>query len=113
MREVGVSIPDLHACTKDNVPVSNFIDLSFLIFQQVVASGTLFYRVLDPYKACFEVQDYHTSVENVGMSSARAVIGTLHYDDIISNRHGLNSMLSEQIRDTLERMNPEIPPNKK
>ena len=78
----------MHACTKDNVPV--------------VVSGTLFYRIVDPYKACFEVQDYHSSVENVGMSSARAVIGTLLYDDIISNRHKLNSVLVEQIRDSCE-----------
>lgn len=43
----------------------------------VIVNGTLFYRIVDSYKACFNVADVLDQVKNVGTSCIRSVIGTL------------------------------------
>lgn len=85
MREGGINVGQLNACTKDNVPV--------------VVSGTLFYRITDPYEACFKVQDVLASIQNLGTSAMRSVMGTLHYDDIIADRSKMNVILTTHIGD--------------
>lgn len=82
-RERGIPIDHLNCFTKDNVPV--------------VASGTLFFKVDDAEKACFEVGNYVDSVYAVGSSATRAVIGTFDYDETIKERGKLNAKLQEVI----------------
>jgi regulator of protease activity HflC (stomatin/prohibitin superfamily) len=86
LREGGIDVGKLNACTKDNVPV--------------VVSGTMFYRITDPFEACFKVQDVLTAVTNLGTSAMRSVMGTLHYDDIIADRSKINSILTTHIGDS-------------
>ena len=86
-RETGVPLDHLNCFTKDNVPV--------------VVSGTLFYRVEDAEKACFEVSDYVDSVVAVGVSSTRAVIGSFEYDEAIKERGAINSALQKVIGDSI------------
>lgn len=83
MREGPISISELEAFTKDNVPVT--------------IAGTLFYQVTDSYKACFSVQNYLRSITNIGTSALRSVIGLFQYDDIISDRNQINIKLKEAI----------------
>ncbi|KAJ3087657.1 hypothetical protein HK102_010558 [Quaeritorhiza haematococci] len=83
LREGSRPINALEAFTKDNVPVS--------------LSGSLFYRVVDSYKACFNVQDPIDSIENLGTSAMRSIVGLFEYDEIIADRHILN----EQLRATI------------
>jgi regulator of protease activity HflC (stomatin/prohibitin superfamily) len=85
LREGSIDVIGLNACTKDNVPV--------------VVSGTLFYKIHDALEACFKVQDVLVSVNNLGTSAMRSVIGTLQYDDIIADRTQINHILSSHIGD--------------
>jgi regulator of protease activity HflC (stomatin/prohibitin superfamily) len=87
-RERGIWIGDLNCFTKDNVPV--------------VASGTLFFKVFDAEKACFAVKNYLSSVDAVGSSSARAVIGRFEYDETIKEREKLNIELQKVIGLSIE-----------
>jgi regulator of protease activity HflC (stomatin/prohibitin superfamily) len=87
-RETGIPIYDLNCFTKDNVPVA--------------ASGTLFFRVFDPEKACFAVTDYEEAVKAVGSSSARAIIGRFEYDETIKERERLNNELQKVIGVSIE-----------
>lgn len=87
-KETGIIVDHLNCFTKDNVPV--------------VASGTLFFRVFDAEKACFSVTNYKESVEAVGSSSARAVIGRFDYDETIKERSKLNIELQKVIGQSIE-----------
>lgn len=75
----GSEMLELQCFTKDNVPVH--------------VEGTLFYKVFDPEKACFSVQNYLESVCQVGASSVRSVFGRLEYDKIIAERNVIISEL--------------------
>ncbi|KAI0762341.1 hypothetical protein C8Q74DRAFT_1318860 [Fomes fomentarius] len=83
LRESSISIPDLHGYTVDNVPIT--------------VSGSLFFRIVDGYKACFKVSDLHANIKNAGTSAMRAVLGTFSYDQVIGDRNGLNSRLNTVI----------------
>ncbi|KAJ3990426.1 hypothetical protein F5890DRAFT_1398829 [Lentinula detonsa] len=73
--------------TSDNVPV--------------ICSGSLFYRIIDGYKACFSVSDVHANIKNTGTSAMRAVLGQFSYDQVISDRNGLNEQLNSVIGNTI------------
>lgn len=87
-RECLIPIHSLNAYTKDNVPVT--------------ISGALFYQVVDSYKAIFGVQDYVTSVESLGMSAARSVIGRFDYDQINEDRNQINKALTESVHSSCD-----------
>lgn len=76
LKEQLTNLPNQNAYTKDNVPV--------------VVSGTVFYKVIDVEKAIFSVDCVQKAIKSVGESSFRAVIGRFDYDEIISNRNGIN-----------------------
>lgn len=89
LREQSSDIKKINACTRDNIPV--------------YISGALFYRVVDPEKACFSINNYARSVATVGESSVRSIIGVFDYDKITSERNEINSTLRENIgKSTLE-----------
>ena len=70
MRESSIVIPNLPGYTADNVPI--------------ICSGSLFYRVVDSYKACFGVSNVHENVKNTGTSAVRSVLGHFTYDQVRS-----------------------------
>lgn len=88
MRERGSDLDEIRCYSKDNVPV--------------LVSGTLFHRVLDADLALFEVQDYVSSVLDVGQSSVRAVIGRFDYDAAIKNRSEINDELRTVVADSVK-----------
>ncbi|TFK34704.1 hypothetical protein BDQ12DRAFT_656638 [Crucibulum laeve] len=87
LRESSINIPNLPGYTADNVPVS--------------CSGSLFYRVVDGYKACFAVSDIHENVKNTGMSAVRSVLGHFTYDQVICDRNELNKRLNTVIGNSI------------
>lgn len=80
-------VDDMKAYTKDNVPVH--------------ASGTIFGKIVDAEKAAYEVSDVWSSVQAVGSSYARTIIGRFEYDKIISERNLLNEELMIIIGDSI------------
>ncbi|TFK27346.1 stomatin family protein [Coprinopsis marcescibilis] len=88
MRESSISIPNLPAYTADNVPIT--------------CSGSLFYRVVDSYKSCFDVSNVHENVKNTGTSAVRSVIGHFTYDQVIADRNELNKRLDQVIGDSIK-----------
>lgn len=92
MREGGIDVgkgEKLGSYTKDNVPVH--------------VSGTLFFKVIDAEKACFEVQNYKSAIAQVGTSAARSIVGKFKYDEIISDRNMINKQLRETIGTSTEK----------
>lgn len=76
LKEHFVELDNQNAYTKDNVPVT--------------VSGTVFYKVVEPEKVCFNIGNPVHAVKSVGESSFRAVVGKFDYDEIISNRNDIN-----------------------
>jgi regulator of protease activity HflC (stomatin/prohibitin superfamily) len=89
MRECGMTVTDITAYTKDNVPVK--------------LNVTLFYKVRDAYSACFNVSNYWSSISNVGTSSIRGLVGTLDYDYIIATRGAINTLFSADVDKSIEK----------
>ena len=77
LKEHFVNLDNQAAYTKDNVPVT--------------VSGTVFYKVIDAEKVCFNIGNPIVAVKNVGESSFRAVVGKFDYDEIIANRNDINN----------------------
>ncbi|KAJ6617546.1 hypothetical protein B0H10DRAFT_1878265 [Mycena sp. CBHHK59/15] len=80
LRESSISIPNLPGYTADNVPVT--------------CSGSLFYRIVDGYKACFAISDVQNNIRNTGTSAVRSVLGHFTYDQVIGDRNELNRRLN-------------------
>jgi regulator of protease activity HflC (stomatin/prohibitin superfamily) len=88
MREGSLAISDLPGYTSDNVRLqSDPIRISricFLLLQvPVTCSGSLFYRIIDGYKACFAVSDVNENIRRTGTSAMRSVLGAFSYDQVI------------------------------
>lgn len=88
-RELRQPIDHIIAYTKDNVPV--------------LASGSLFYKVTDAHKACYEVVNYVDAIFAVGISSMRAVIGQFEYDEIVRERAAINISLNKNIGTSVDK----------
>ncbi len=89
MREMRQPIDRIVAYTKDNVPV--------------LASGSLFYKIDDPQKACYEVVNFNDSMYAVGISAMRAVIGQFEYDEIVRERAAINKSLNQNIGTSVDK----------
>jgi len=89
LREIRQPIDRIVAYTKDNVPV--------------LASGSLFHKITDPYKACYEVDHYQDAIYAVGISAMRAVIGQFEYDEIVRERAAINTSLNKNIGTSIEK----------
>jgi len=87
LRETSILIPNLPGYTADNVPVQ--------------CSGSLFFRIVDGYKACFGVSDVHNNIKNTGTSAVRSVLGHFSYDQVISDRNELNKRLNVVIGNSI------------
>lgn len=88
-RETGASIENLTAMTQDNV--------------QVVATGTLFFRVIDPEKAVYEIDNYWRAIHRIGESAVRTAIGKFDYERIASDRNAVNTQLQISIEKAIQR----------
>ncbi len=59
----------------------------------VAADGVLFYQVLDPVKAVYEVQDLGDAIETLCMTTLRNVMGSMELDGLLSQRDTINAKL--------------------
>jgi regulator of protease activity HflC (stomatin/prohibitin superfamily) len=88
-RELRQPIDRIIAYTKDNVPV--------------LASGSLFYKIHDAHKVCYEVEYYQDAIFAVGISAMRAVIGQFEYDEIVRERAAINISLNKNIGTSIDK----------
>ncbi|MGH3193390.1 MAG: SPFH domain-containing protein [Streptosporangiaceae bacterium] len=72
-----MAVPAQEAITLDNVTVR--------------VDAVVYYRVVDPYKAIINVQNYHHAVSQVAQTSLRSVIGQNDLDQLLSGREKINA----------------------
>ncbi len=79
LRTQVVDIPRQDVITRDNSPVS--------------VDAIVYFRVVDPKKAFFEVADYRLAVIALAQTTLRSVIGDMELDEILYNRAAINNKL--------------------
>ncbi len=79
VQEVVLDIPEQDVITRDNATVA--------------VDGIVYYRVMDPAKAAYQVQNLQMALTALAMTNIRAVIGEMDLDSTLSGRERINSSL--------------------
>ncbi len=83
MQVTVAAVPGQEAITRDNVTLK--------------VDAVVYYRVVDPFKAIINVQNYAYAVSQVAQTSLRAVIGQSDMDQLLSERDEVNAHLKDVI----------------
>ena len=79
MMEQVVDIPGQEIITKDNA--------------MVAVDGVVFFQVLDPAKAAYEVSDLYAALMALSTTNLRTVMGSMDLDETLSKRDEINARL--------------------
>lgn len=79
LKEIAVDVTPQSCITKDNIAVS--ID------------GILFYRIIDPVKASYGIDDFRFSVNQLAQTTMRSEIGSLELDVTFESRDNINGAI--------------------
>jgi len=79
MMEQVLDIPGQEIITKDNAMVG--------------VDGIVFFQVLDPAKAAYEVADMYTGIMALSITNLRTVMGSMDLDETLSRRDEINARL--------------------
>jgi len=79
LKEVAVDVPPQTCITKDNISVA--ID------------GILFFRIIDPVKASYGIQDYGFAVNQLAQTTMRSEIGSIELDVTFESRDNINGAI--------------------
>jgi regulator of protease activity HflC (stomatin/prohibitin superfamily) len=79
VQEQMVEIPEQSVITKDNATVA--------------VDGIIYYRVMEPEKAAYQVTNLPLALNTLAMTNIRAVIGEMELDSTLSSRERINSSL--------------------
>jgi regulator of protease activity HflC (stomatin/prohibitin superfamily) len=88
LKEQAYDIPSQAAITKDNISLT--------------VDGVLYFRVLDPYKATYGVEDYTFAVTQLAQTTMRSELGKIELDKTFEDRDALNSQIVSAINDAAE-----------
>jgi regulator of protease activity HflC (stomatin/prohibitin superfamily) len=77
--EQVMDVPSQEVITKDNAMVK--------------VDGVVFFQVLDPVKASYEVMQLGLAILNLTMTNLRTVMGSMDLDELLSQRDRINAQL--------------------
>lgn len=85
LKEQAVDVPEQSAITKDNISLH--------------VDGVLYFRVLDPYKATYGVDDYVFAVTQLAQTTMRSELGKMELDKTFEERDQLNTNIVASINE--------------
>lgn len=89
LTEQQIDTPSRTCHTKDNV--------------EVRANASVYWRIIDPVKAVYEVDILPQSVADLALNALRANIGALDLDTVLSERQRLNERIAAQLAETAQK----------
>ncbi|MFQ3546889.1 MAG: stomatin-like protein [Termitinemataceae bacterium] len=81
IREQVLDLPAQGIITEDNAAVT--------------VDGVVFYKITDPFRAFYGIQNIRLAIENLAMTSLRSIMGKLTLDNSLSSREKINADLLE------------------
>lgn len=84
-KDIVLDIGAQEAITKDNAVI--------------VANAIAFIKVIDPVKAVYGINDYSYAIQNLVMTTLRAIIGEMELDKALSSRELIKARLKDVISD--------------
>ncbi|MDF1762908.1 MAG: paraslipin, partial [Oleibacter sp.] len=88
LKEQAVDVPSQSTITRDNITLT--------------VDGVLYFRVIDPYKATYGVDDYIFAVTQLAQTTMRSELGKLELDKTFEERAALNASIVFSINDAAE-----------
>jgi regulator of protease activity HflC (stomatin/prohibitin superfamily) len=85
LKEKAVDVPEQSAITRDNISLS--------------VDGVLYFRVLDPVKATYGIDDYEFAVTQLAQTTMRSELGKMELDKTFEERDILNTNIVSAIND--------------
>lgn len=85
LKEQAVDVPSQGGITKDNISLS--------------VDGVLYFRVLDPYKATYGVDNYIFAVTQLAQTTMRSELGKMELDKTFEERNQLNTNIVNAINE--------------
>ena len=68
----------------------------------VIISAVVFYKISDPAKAVYSIDNFELAVANMAATTLRSVIGNMELDASLSGREAIKASVSDKISDHLE-----------
>ena len=94
VREHVIDVPPQEVICKDNVVVT--------------VDAVVYYQVIDPIKAVYNVSDFLMAIIKLAQTNLRAIIGEMELDETLSGRDIINAKLREELDKITDRWGVKI-----
>lgn len=89
LREQVVDVPPQDVITEDNTGV--------------IVDGVIFYEVVDPFNAVYNVVNFYQAITKLAQTNLRNIIGDLELDETLTSREMINAQLREVLDDATDK----------